>query len=212
MALSQNSAFTQEKKDTVTELNPRIFFLYQCTSNDSIALSASISVKREEGPFALQNAILEFSASAGTETRVLGKGKTDIDGTVILKVPVNAGLPVDKDGMTTYTVSFGGKGKYTKAAESTSAKLAKIDQTTGYNQGASIAWLGTKGWPGRRIADNYRIFKKESQTFRDGLNGLRHLIIQNQPKINYSQTLFDCLKQVFFFVRETIPKKNILQC
>ncbi len=142
MALSQNSAFTQEKKDTVTELNPRIFFLYQCTSNDSIALSASISVKREEGPFALQNAILEFSASAGTETRVLGKGKTDIDGTVILKVPVNAGLPVDKDGMTTYTVSFGGKGKYTKAAESTSAKLAKI--TVNFSKEDSIHYIHVK--------------------------------------------------------------------
>jgi hypothetical protein len=118
--------FSQEKKDTVTVLDPKIIFTYLNTSNDTVVLSANIYVSRENGSFALQNAELEFTASDGKVSKVLGKKKAGQDGNAVLSVAAKSDLPVDKDGITRYTVTFAGKGKYTAASESASAKRAKI--------------------------------------------------------------------------------------
>jgi hypothetical protein len=119
-------AIAQDKTDTIKELNPKITLLYLSTSNDSVVLTANISVKREEGPFALENAVIAFTASDGSNSAALGESKTDYEGNAVLRVFVGSGLPHDKNGMTTYTASFAPKGKYTAATESAVARLARI--------------------------------------------------------------------------------------
>jgi hypothetical protein len=118
-------SFAENKKDSVTEITPSITFSY-LSSNDTIILTANIFDRKEQGFFAIKNAVIEFSASADKETRILGQAKADEEGNATLKVPVSNSIPEDKDGKTTYTAKFNGKGKFQPAMESLSAKLARI--------------------------------------------------------------------------------------
>jgi len=118
-------SFAQNKKDSVTEITPSITFSY-LNSNDTIILTANIFDKKEQGVFAIKNAIIEFSASGDKETRNLGQAKADEEGNAILKIPIAKGLPKDKDGKTTYTARFNGKGKYQPVVQTFSAKFARI--------------------------------------------------------------------------------------
>ncbi|MCX6244535.1 MAG: hypothetical protein NTU98_07480 [Bacteroidetes bacterium] len=126
LVVGQKTVTGQEKKDTVSEITPDLKLGYLNTSNDSITLTADIFVKRETGNFALQNAEVEFTASADKENKSLGKAKADVAGTAVLKLYVKSGLPVDKEGKTTFTVSFAGKDKYLAASGNVAFKKAKI--------------------------------------------------------------------------------------
>jgi hypothetical protein len=126
LACSQNPLFGQEKKDTVREITPNLSLVYMSNSNDTVILTANIYVKRETGNFSLENAGIGFSMSDGKEIKNLGIVKTGYDGTAIFKVPVKSGLLIDKEGKTTFTANFPGKGDYTPALSSVTAKLAQI--------------------------------------------------------------------------------------
>jgi hypothetical protein len=129
MALLTGRAFpagAQEKTDSVTELTPALTLNYLCLSNDSVLLTANISVRRESGIFNLENAEIEFSAKSGDNTVSLGKAKASSFGDAILKAPVNCGLTRSKDGMVQFMASFAGKGKYLPVTASFSAKPAKL--------------------------------------------------------------------------------------
>jgi hypothetical protein len=118
-------SFAQNNKDSVTEITPSITFSY-LNSNDTIILTANIFDKKEQGVFAIKNAVIEFSASGDKETRNLGQAKADEEGNAILKIPIAKGLPHDKDGKTTYTARFNGKGKYQPVVQTVNAKFARI--------------------------------------------------------------------------------------
>jgi hypothetical protein len=126
LVFCQKMNFGQEKKDSVSEITPELTLGYLCTSNDSILLTATIFVKRETGNFALENAEVEFAASAGKETRDLGKARADYTGRTVLGVFVKSGIPVDKEGKTIYTVSFAGKGKYLATSQTLAYKRAML--------------------------------------------------------------------------------------
>jgi len=115
----------QNKKDSITEITPSITFTY-LNSNDTIILTANIFDKKEQGVFAIKNAVIEFSASGDKETRNLGQAKADEEGNATLKLPIATAIPQDKDGKTIYTAKFNGKGKFQPAMETFSAKLARI--------------------------------------------------------------------------------------
>jgi len=127
LLIYSSSLFSGEKKDSVSLIIPTITLNYLNTSNDSITLTASISVKREQGVFALQNAGITFEASAGgDDTKFLGKAKADIEGIAVLKVPLTTNIPVDKEGKTWFIAKFPGNTAYPASSEKTSAKMAKI--------------------------------------------------------------------------------------
>jgi len=119
----------QEKTDSVTEISPTMSLIYWCGPDDTITLTANIFVRRETGMFNLENAEIGFSVSDGKESKDLGKVKAGYDGNAIIKIPVNAGLPKDKEGKTTYTATFAGKGPYLETSESVTAKLAQLQIT-----------------------------------------------------------------------------------
>ena len=116
----------QESKDTVTEISPTMTLVSWNTSNDTITLTANIYARKETGNFALENAEIEFTASADKDQKNLGKIKADYVGNAIVKLAISAGLPVDKEGKTTFTASFAGKGKYQPVSESVTCKKAKL--------------------------------------------------------------------------------------
>jgi hypothetical protein len=120
------TSYPQEKKDTLTRIGPRIAFTYLSTSDDTIVLTANIFVKRDEGSFALKNAVIDFSAAGEKETWSLGRVVADEEGNAVLKFSVKAGLPADKSGMTNYTAQFASKGTYSETSERLTAKLAKL--------------------------------------------------------------------------------------
>ncbi len=125
----QKMMLGQEKKDSVTDITPTLSLGYLNTSNDTIILTANLFARKETGTFALSNADIEFTVAAGKETRNLGKIKADETGNAIFKLWVKSGIPIDKDGKTSYTASFKGKGKYLATSQTVSFKRAKISIT-----------------------------------------------------------------------------------
>jgi hypothetical protein len=126
LVCNQMMVLGQEKTDSLTEITPTMTLVYLCTSNDSVILTANLFARRETGNFALENAEIEFTASNDNENRILGKIRADYTGTSVLKVFTKSGLPMDKEGKTTYTASFPGKGKYLAVSQNVAFKRARI--------------------------------------------------------------------------------------
>ena len=122
----QKPLFSQGKKDPVGEITPNLSLVYLSNSNDTVILTANIYIRRETGNFALENAEIQFSLSDGSAVKKLGTVKAGYDGGAVFKVPVKPGLLKDKDGKTTYTVDFSGKGNYLATSASVTAKLAQL--------------------------------------------------------------------------------------
>jgi hypothetical protein len=122
----QQPLAAQEKSDSVVEITPNLSLVYTSISNDTIVLTANIFVRRETGMFNLENAEITFAASDGKETKNLGMVKAGYDGNAILKVPVKTGLLKNKEGKTTYTVSFSGKGNYLETSADLTVKQALL--------------------------------------------------------------------------------------
>lgn len=121
------SGLTAQKiPDTNKQITTKISFSYLCLSNDSVVLEANLFVKRDQGVFAIKNAMIDFYAANGNEKKAIGTGISDNDGRVIKKVCSKTGIPVDNEGKTIFSADFSGKGKYLSASESISAKPAKL--------------------------------------------------------------------------------------
>ena len=96
------------------------------TSNDSVELSAKLSIRRGRTFIELQNASIFFSASNGTDHVDLGKAVTDSTGTARLIVPLTPPLPSDDEKMTTYMADFNGTDKYDSSSEEFISKPAGL--------------------------------------------------------------------------------------
>jgi len=116
---------SQEKNDSSARLETKMTLNYLCTSNDTVVLTANLSIKKENDVFVLENATVVFLASAGTNSKTLGKVITNEEGTAILTIPL-IDMPSDKDGVITYKTKFNESGKYTASEAFFTAKPAKI--------------------------------------------------------------------------------------
>jgi hypothetical protein len=72
---------------------------------------------------------LKFTAKGDNSEFPLGNMKTDSAGNATLTFKFNNGIPSDKDGITTYAVSFDGTPVYQASTASVSAKRAVINIT-----------------------------------------------------------------------------------
>ena len=122
----QKPLAAQEKSDSVVEITPNLSLVYTSLSNDTVVLTANIYVRRETGMFNLENAEISFTASDGKETKNLGMVKAGYDGNAILKVPVKTEVLKDKDGKTTFTANFSGKGNYLETSADLTVKQALV--------------------------------------------------------------------------------------
>ena len=128
LALKPTDTKSEEKPDsTKTPVESKLLLNYLC-GYDSVILTATLSIRKGDFPLSLKNAVVEFSAAGGEPGKIIGKAVTDQEGNAIYKGPVN-NLPVDKEGMVTYTARFAGNAKYPPANASFKAKPAKIKLT-----------------------------------------------------------------------------------
>jgi len=116
---------SQEKFDSSAKRESKMTLDYLCTSNDTVVLTANLSIKKENEVFVLENAAVVFFASAGSNIKTLGKVITNEEGIAVLTVPL-INLPADKEGIITYTAKFNESEKYTAAEAFFAAKPAKI--------------------------------------------------------------------------------------
>jgi hypothetical protein len=119
-------AFSQETKDSLTEVSPSLSLSYLCTSNDSVILTARLYFKQDRDIIALQNAVVNFSAANDKDTRELGSAITDSTGNAVLLAGPAGSFPFNADGLVSYTASFSAAGKYLAASESFLAKPAVL--------------------------------------------------------------------------------------
>lgn len=127
LLLTGQTSFGQVKKDSLIQVTPILNLGYLNTSDDSVTLTADISVRRETGVFGLQNAEIGFSVP-GTETGkivTLGKTRAESSGSAVLRISSNS-LPVDKEGKVTFNASFAGMGNYLPVSQSVTFKRSKI--------------------------------------------------------------------------------------
>jgi hypothetical protein len=125
MAISPGNSAEEAKTDSAnTPVESRMALNYLC-GYDTVTLTATLSIKKGDATLSLENALVEFTATNGTTSKLLGKAKTDQEGNAVCKVLVN-GLPADKEGMVSYAVAFAGTAKYPAANASFTAEPAKI--------------------------------------------------------------------------------------
>ena len=125
MVLSPEDLFAEAKPDSAgIPVESKLSLSYLCCY-DTVVLTATLSIKKEDRSFALENAPVDFIASNGTICKLLGTSKTDQEGNAVYKVTA-AGLPADKEGMIYYSAKFTGKDKNPSAEASFKAKPAKI--------------------------------------------------------------------------------------
>jgi hypothetical protein len=124
-AMQPVKLYAEEKKDSVsTPAESRMALNYLC-GVDSVILTATLTIKKGETTLALENALVDFSASNSTVSNFLGKVKTDQEGIAMVKV-ASAALPAAKDGLIAYAAKYPGNDKYPGAEASFNAKPAKI--------------------------------------------------------------------------------------
>lgn len=130
--------------DSVKDITPSLALNYLYNSNDTVILTATISVRRESGFFGLENAEIEFLAGADQAGGIIGKVKTDYEGIATFRYPLKKGFPADKNGNTTYSARFAGKGHYLAAAsDAVTAHLAKL--TVNFSTQDSARYINING-------------------------------------------------------------------
>jgi hypothetical protein len=119
------SLFSEEKPDsTPAAPETRMTLNYLCIGQDSVTLTAILSVKRGELTYAMKNAVVNFAA-IGAQDIPLGSQKTDQEGIVRFTF-ATTGLPGDATGMINYKAFFSAKGDYPEAEATVAAKPARL--------------------------------------------------------------------------------------
>lgn len=120
-ANAQNDASTNEPGITVLR------FTCLSTSDDSIQLKSTLSVKRDEGNKNLFNAPVKYYSVENEEDLLIGEVKTDVHGVAIIKIPsINAYLRNDQQ-MLTLKAMYDGSEKYEASEGEFSLKPAKLN-------------------------------------------------------------------------------------
>lgn len=94
-------------------------------SNDSVTLTANLSVRRGDNILSLRKAAIEFFTSIGTMLKPAGKVFSDQEGNASVKIGL-AGLTGNEEGIITYSAKFTGTDKYSPANADFSAKPARL--------------------------------------------------------------------------------------
>ena len=114
-----------EKADSATApVESKMILNYLC-GGDSLVLTATLSLTKNEMPLALENAPVALYCTVGTENVLLAKQKTDQEGTAVFKVPVTS-VRAGKDGMVNYLARFEATAKYPASEATFTAKPARI--------------------------------------------------------------------------------------
>jgi hypothetical protein len=101
-------------------------FICTSTSDDSIQLKATITVKHEEGAKMLANAPVKFSLVVDEAETEIGVGKTNFQGIATLKIPVKGKFQRGSDDLFHFKAVYEGDKKFTGSDGEFALKPAKF--------------------------------------------------------------------------------------
>jgi len=120
------SAQKDNEPEEVSSVGTYLNFSTLYSSNDSVELSAKLSIRRGRTFIELQNAPVTFSVFNGTEHLDLGEVVTDSTGFARLTIPLTPFLPADDEGLISYQADFQGTDKYDASSEVFMSKPASL--------------------------------------------------------------------------------------
>lgn len=119
-SFAQNNAETPEPATTVLR------FTCTSTSDDSIQLKSTITVKRDEGNTNLANAPVTFYSIEENGDLIIGEAKTDVHGVAKLKIPARNTYARNDQQMLTIKAMYAGNDKYEASDGEFGLKPAKL--------------------------------------------------------------------------------------
>jgi hypothetical protein len=121
-----NLLTAQEKADSTSPASTALRFICTSTSNDSIRLQATISVKHDEGSKNLANAaVIFYSVEKNGDIRI-GESKTDVHGTAVFKIASRNKYERNDQQMISLKAVFEGDSKFDASEGEFSIKPAKL--------------------------------------------------------------------------------------
>jgi hypothetical protein len=116
----------QDKVDTTGPATTVLRFACTSTSDDSLQLQASISVKHEEGSTNLANAPVSFYSVEKDGEVKIGQAKTDVHGVAVLKIPAHNKYARNDQQMLSLKAKYDGNTKFEASEGEFSIKPAKL--------------------------------------------------------------------------------------
>jgi len=116
----------QSKADTTTPATTVLRFACTSTSDDSLQLQATISVKHEEGSTNLANAQVSFYSVEKDGDVKIGQAKTDVHGVAVLKIPAHNKYARNDQQMLSLKAKYDGNTKFEASEGEFGIKPAKL--------------------------------------------------------------------------------------
>jgi len=116
----------QAKADTTAPASTVLRFLCTSTSDDSIQLQATISVKHEEGSTNLANAPVSFYSVEKNGEVKIGESKTDVHGVAILKIASRNKYERTDQQLLSFKAKYNGGSKFEASEGEFGIKPAKL--------------------------------------------------------------------------------------
>jgi len=121
-----SQVYAQDKVDTNAPASTVLRFICTSTSDDSLLLQGTVSVKHDEGSTNLANAPVSFYSVEKDGDSKIGESKTDVHGIAFLKIPSrNKYLRTDQQ-LLSLKAKYDGSAKYEASEGEFGLKPAKL--------------------------------------------------------------------------------------
>jgi hypothetical protein len=119
-------AYAQNNADTTAPAVTVLRFNCYNTSDDSIQLKSTISVKHDEGSTNLANALVTFYSVEKDGDLKIGESKTDVHGVALFKIPAHNSYARNEEQMLSIKAMFDGNNKFEASESEFQLKPAKL--------------------------------------------------------------------------------------
>jgi hypothetical protein len=116
----------QDKADTTAPASTVLQFICSSTSDDSLQLQATVSVKHEEGATNLVNAPVSFYSVEKNGDVKIGESKTDVHGIAVLKIASRNKYERNEQQMLSLKAMYDGNAKFEASESEFGLKPAKL--------------------------------------------------------------------------------------
>lgn len=116
----------QDKADTTAPASTVLRFICTSTSDDSLQLQATVSVKHEEGSTNLANAPVSFYSVEKDGDLKIGEKKTDVHGIAVLKIASRNKYLRNNQQMLSFKAKYDGNPKFEASEGEFGLKPAKL--------------------------------------------------------------------------------------
>lgn len=132
-----------QQADTTSPAVTVLRFICTSTSDDSVQLKSTVSVKRDAGNTNLFNAPVIYYAIGADGDIKIGEAKTNVHGEAIIKIAAKNSFPRDEQQMLLLKASYEGSEKYEASESEFALKPAKLNIT--FYEEDSIRYIKIEG-------------------------------------------------------------------